>query len=375
MDYLSSFKARKRNTDSERTTDEKSNVSACQTSTLHHGQFTILNMSTDLHAQKIQPPSSTQTPSTASPASTRITPSRASTFSLHPPPASPRSSLALRSPSTSSSLSPTARLPNTDPLPASHAALEGHLNHHASQLQQLADRVETINEWIEFDSIVLGRLVRDEEKRVEEGWGAEQDATTAKPTRAMNEIKESDEFKRGVHFELVPRANGSVMPQILEKGKRSASLGDVPKVSGLAGTQPSPSSPSLKKENAKEKKERSIGEHHGIREMRERIAEMKRWRKEVEKAVFWQREEFWRVGSAMGRKKGRESVLVGKENEKNVVDGGDGGEEGTGGGSRRLSMLGGGREASHGERKTWSKGGSGGRLPSQKEWEAMFDYS
>ncbi|KAL8896834.1 MAG: hypothetical protein Q9207_007513, partial [Kuettlingeria erythrocarpa] len=59
-------------------------------------------------------------------------------------------------------------LPNEDPLPASFAALEGHLNHHASQLQQLAERVERINEWIDLDNIVLARLVRDEEKRVEE---------------------------------------------------------------------------------------------------------------------------------------------------------------------------------------------------------------
>ncbi|KAI4177625.1 MAG: hypothetical protein LQ346_007622, partial [Caloplaca aetnensis] len=67
-------------------------------------------------------------------------------------------------------------LPNEDPLPPSFAALEGHLNHHASQLQQLAERVERINEWIDLDTIVLARLVRDEEKRVDEVLAAERAA-------------------------------------------------------------------------------------------------------------------------------------------------------------------------------------------------------
>ena len=52
-------------------------------------------------------------------------------------------------------------LPNTDPLPADPGALEGLLNHHASQLKKLADRVESVNEWIEMDGIVLERLLSD----------------------------------------------------------------------------------------------------------------------------------------------------------------------------------------------------------------------
>ncbi|KAL8702733.1 MAG: hypothetical protein Q9201_004109, partial [Fulgogasparrea decipioides] len=146
-------------------------------------------------------------------------------------------------------------LPNDDPLPTSFAALEGHLNHHASQLQQLADRVESINEWIELDNIVLGRLIRDEEKRVEDLAAAE---------RALATSAAGDETKRAVRFELGPReANGnatgmpfSTPPMLDKSGKRSASLGDVPRSSDLA-TAP---------KTEAERKEEAIKAHAGIRE-------------------------------------------------------------------------------------------------------------
>lgn len=58
-------------------------------------------------------------------------------------------------------------IPNTDPLPTDLGALEGLLNHHASQLKKLADRVESVNEWIEMDGIVLARLLSDERYHAE----------------------------------------------------------------------------------------------------------------------------------------------------------------------------------------------------------------
>ncbi|KAL8861853.1 MAG: hypothetical protein Q9178_001722 [Gyalolechia marmorata] len=372
MDYLPSFKFKNRETDSERKRDEKS--------------------------KKSQPPSHEQTPLTPSPASTRtIPPSRASTSSIHPPPASPHFSLSPRSPS-SSSLSPTGRIAtNTDPLPTSYSALEGHLNHHASQLQQLADRAETINEWIELDGIVLGRLVRDEEKRIEEMMNAKKNEV--EKSREDHEVKvlddgagfrESKEWKKGVHFELLPRTNGGFMPMKLDegkqvKGKRSVSAGEVPRVSGFSSVPSSASASSMMsgKISVNEVKQRAVEEHGGIREVGERIAEMKRWRNEVEKAVVRQREQFWRVEKAMGRKKGRESVLIGKENEKDLVEMmGKGlsmedskrvGKE-EGAREKELNLMGERGGPSHGERKRWSKYSKGGRLPSQMEWEVMFNH-
>lgn len=67
-----------------------------------------------------------------------------------------------------------------------------------------------------------------------------------------------------------------------------------------------------------------------MRELRERIAGMRKWRKEVERSVVWMREERWRVERAMGRKEEKEGVL---EEEEEGVDGdlGNGKEkEGTG---------------------------------------------
>lgn len=41
--------------------------------------------------------------------------------------------------------------------------------------------------------------------------------------------------------------------------------------------------------------------NNAVIEMRERVKGMKRWRKEIERAVVWQRDEHWRVEKAMGR--------------------------------------------------------------------------
>ncbi|KAL8750282.1 MAG: hypothetical protein Q9184_006478, partial [Pyrenodesmia sp. 2 TL-2023] len=291
------------------------------------------------------------------------------------PPSSPLSATA-QSPTsirTTNSTNSTSRLPNDDPLPTSFAALEGHLNHHASQLQQLADRVETINEWIDLDNIVLSRLIRDEHKRVDELLAAERSAS--KPSTPS-----VDHNPGGVvHFALGPISPTSglpLMPQSpppttttagTEKGlglmkvqmaKRSASMGDVPRSS----PPPTPSLPQKIKTDA-QRKEEAVAAHGGIREAQERIRSLKKTRKEIEKAVVWQREEFWRVEACMGKKKeggkNRESVLSGsgKENVGEVK-----GEEG---GEGALQVVG-----EEGKGRSWRKG-----LPSQREWEELFSYS
>ncbi|KAL8939661.1 MAG: hypothetical protein Q9216_003237 [Gyalolechia sp. 2 TL-2023] len=260
--------------------------------------------------------------------------------------------------------SPRSILPNDDPLPSSFAALEGHLNHHASQLQQLADRVESINEWIELDNIVLARLIRDEEKKIEDLIAAERNSPGAT----------TPDGKKGVHFATAPVppvASGTapLVPPSEKMGKRSASMGDVPRSPSLGNPK-----------TDTERKEEAVEAHWGIREAKERIRGMKRWRKEVEKAVFWQREEYWRVESRMGREKrkdNRESVAVSGDGNADEDVGGNK-EASTGGEEKKmeegLSVVGGGKWE-EGKREKWSKESAGGRLPTQREWEALFSYA
>ena len=78
------------------------------------------------------------------------------------PPSSPFSiPRSATSTNLSSSLQVRPPLPHTNPLPTDRGALEGLLNHHASQLQKLADQVESVNEWIEMNGIVLEKLLSD----------------------------------------------------------------------------------------------------------------------------------------------------------------------------------------------------------------------
>ena len=94
------------------------------------------------------------------------------------------------------------------------------------------------------------------------------------------------------------------------------------------------------KGDLKETKKKMVETHNGIREIRERIAGMRRWRKEVERAVVWQREEGWRVEGKMGR--GRKKEVLGVEDAEGGVDGE----------RRRCSVK--------------------GKVPSQREWEGIF---
>lgn len=58
------------------------------------------------------------------------------------------------------------------------------------------------------------------------------------------------------------------------------------------------------KSSGKTKEER-ISENCGVRDLRERIKAMKRWRREIERTVVWQREEHRRVQKAINRQSDR----------------------------------------------------------------------
>ncbi|MCJ1426348.1 hypothetical protein MMC29_004251 [Sticta canariensis] len=162
---------------------------------------------------------------------------------------SPRTHRTYSSSRRSSSIRQThATIPHTDALPTSITALEGLLNHHASQLQQLADPVEAVNEWIDRDQIVVARMSADEDK-------------------SMGDKEENE------------RKNASPM-----KGKFKAQ-----RVVSFEGTH--------------EENEDGPGTNRRVQEAKERIQSMQQWRKELKRSVCCQREEYWQVEQAMGRKR------------------------------------------------------------------------
>lgn len=55
----------------------------------------------------------------------------------------------------------------------------------------------------------------------------------------------------------------------------------------------------------KRKKESWSGFSCGVQEAEGRIWAMRQWRKELERSVCWQREEYWPVEHAMGRKENK----------------------------------------------------------------------
>ena len=120
-----------------------------------------------------------------------------------------------------------------EPLPTSPTALEGLLNQHASQLQKLADRVDSINESIDLDNIVLHRHKREQ---------------------------------------LAPKgdANGNGTGMIKSKIHEVMVMG------------PSP----------------------GIMELERRLRAARTYKKELERSVLFHRNEYRRVESAMGKKRG-----------------------------------------------------------------------
>lgn len=68
-------------------------------------------------------------------------------------------------------------------------------------------------------------------------------------------------------------------------------------------------------------KEERINEHCGVRDLRRRIKAMKEWRREIERTVYWQREEYQRVQNAIGRQSGQSEGNCGAERsvERRVV--------------------------------------------------------
>ncbi|MCJ1462057.1 hypothetical protein MMC07_000657 [Pseudocyphellaria aurata] len=159
-----------------------------------------------------------------------------------------------------------ATMPHTDELPTSITALEGMLNHHASQLQQLADRVEAVNEWIDLDEIVVARMSAEKDK--------------------------SGGRQRKDGREKVSRMEGKIKGQ---------------KVVSFSGKH-------------EKSEENGPGISCGVLEARKRILAMRQWRKELEHSVCWQREEYWRIEHAMGRK-GCENMGGGEGGGAGAMDG------------------------------------------------------
>lgn len=127
-----------------------------------------------------------------------------------------------------------------------------------------------MNEWIDLDKIVLARIIADDLAGTEKA-AVEEGAATA------------------------PDGDGVGKDQILIHGSHSGA-----KLSRSNGH----SSDGLVEVTTCR-----------VREATERIKGMRRWRKELEWSVYWQREEYWRVEKAMGRKR---SESVGRSEEEGV---------------------------------------------------------
>jgi len=168
----------------------------------------------------------------------------------------PRPSKSTDSLSTVRSGSIDASLPHIDALPSTPDGLEGRLNHLASQLQIMALRVDALNEMIDMENIVLARLSREQKeagkKFAEEGEGGD------------------------------VRKNGG--------GEGSVVFGGFKNGSGSG------------REEGETEEEAPPLVTNEMRNKQMLVAEMRRLRKGMEKSVVWQRDEYWRVERAMGRR-------------------------------------------------------------------------
>lgn len=226
---------------------------------------------------KRKDPATADSPSPQKPLSTP--PSRTS---------SPASPYSLPSPSPS-----RGTIPNTDPLPSSADALEGLLNARSSQLQKLADRVESVNEWLEMDGIVLAKLIQD--------IGAQAD----KEEEAERASKEAAERARTLWKENNPTVPAASRGPVSPGQYRGVNAGSSRVGSGHSRV---PSGESRVPEVflkglilAGKSKEERINEDCSVRDLRERIKLMKQWRRDIERTVCWQREEHRRVQNAINR--------------------------------------------------------------------------
>lgn len=126
--------------------------------------------------------------------------------------------------------------------------------------------MEAVNEWIDLDEIVMARMSADETKSA---GGA-------------------GKYGRGT----ATRMEGKVRVQ---------------RVMSFAGKY-------------EKNEENGSGISCGVEEAKERIRAMRQWRKELERSVCWQREEYWRVEHAMGRK-GSENMGEGEGGGAGVIEG------------------------------------------------------
>lgn len=153
-----------------------------------------------------------------------------------------------------------------------------------------------MNEWLEMDGIVLDKVIHDwcaTREKEEEGQRAGREA--GERARALWE--EKNVVVSGV-------SGGLVSPAGCHVGGNSAAVGwgsgweygrgpsgesRVPEVF-LRGVDPS----------VKSKQER-INENCSVRDLRERIKGMKKWRREIERTVCWRLEEYRRIQKAIIR--------------------------------------------------------------------------
>ncbi|KAF6239218.1 hypothetical protein HO173_002479 [Letharia columbiana] len=287
--------------------------------------------------------------------------------SLSTPPSRPNSPTSPHSRSSPST--PRPRTPNTDALPGSAGALEGLLNARSSQLQKLADRVESVNEWLEMDGIVLAKLIHDIGAQV----GREEEAERAgreAAERALALWKENNPStpaasKGPVSPGQYRGVNAGSSRVSSGEGRPSSGESRVPEVF-LKGMDL----------GGKSKEER-VNENCGVRDLRERIKGMKKWRREIERTVCWQREEYRRVQKAINRQsnqseesgvteRGVTRRVVQFEDDENVEGRGKDKE-----GAEPVKITGVHRDEGWGVGgQTWEK--KSGKVPSQSEWEELF---
>lgn len=120
--------------------------------------------------------------------------------------------------------------------------------------------------------------------------------------------------------------------------------------------------------------EERYAENCRITELTERVAMTKKWRKDLERSVVWQRDEHLRVEIALGRKSHSSGSRKGKASR--VSDGSQGDAVMELDGKELLGIVGAGGKWVGEEwkccREKWSRGT--GRLPTQTEWEEMFGH-
>ncbi|CAD6578724.1 MAG: hypothetical protein ASARMPRED_008817 [Alectoria sarmentosa] len=294
---------------------------------------------------------------------------------------SPQKSLSTPPSRTGSPASPSSlpspgglrgAIPNEDTLPLSADALEGLLNVRSSQLQKLADRVESVNEWLEMDGIVLAKLIhdmgaqvdKDEEKKHASDVAAERAQALWKENNPTVPAASKGPVSPG-HFKGVNAGSSRV-----SSGHSRVPSGEsrVPEVF-LKGLTPPDKT-----------KEEKVSENCSVRDMRERIKGMKKWRREIERTVCWQREEYRRVQKAINRQSDQSDESGGGVTETSVVrrvvqfQDDDGDVEGKGKEKEGAEPV---KETGVHHDEGWGVGGQtwekkSGKVPSQSEWEEMF---